>query len=128
MIKVTAEVPNVRCRDEVPNMRCQGIPRNLARFGGFPRDLDDVTGHVTRTDQSEAEFGAGSGRKWHPKGSGTSKKTGSCANTRNSVYTTPISTPEISTFAPVKLFSVRDSILPNMRDWVGQVSQNVHFL
>ena len=47
----------------VPNVWCRGIPRNLARFGGFPRDLDDVTGHVTRTDQSEAEFGAGSGRK-----------------------------------------------------------------
>ena len=68
-------VPNVWCQ----YVWCQGIPRNLARFGGFPRDLDDVTGHVTRTDQSEAEFGAGSGRKWHPKGSGTSKKTGSCA-------------------------------------------------
>ena len=59
----------MRCRGA---LRCQGIPRNLARFGGFPRDLDDVTGHVTRIDQSEAEFG----RKWHPKGSGTSKKTG----------------------------------------------------
>ena len=66
-------VPNVWCQ----YVWCRGIPRNLARFGGFPRDLDDVTGHVTRTDQSEAEFGAGSGRKWHPKGSGTSKKTGS---------------------------------------------------
>ena len=72
--------PNMWCRGEVPNMRCrgakyvvpnlwcqyvwcQGIPRNLARFGGFPRDLDDVTGHVTRIDQSEAEFGAGNGRK-----------------------------------------------------------------
>ena len=81
--RISNVVPNMRCRGEVPicgamwcrgakyvvpNVWCQyvwcrGIPRNLARFGGFPRDLDDVTGHVTRTDQSEAEFGAGSGRK-----------------------------------------------------------------
>ena len=77
-------VPNVWCQ----YVWCQGIPRNLARFGGFPRDLDDITGHVTRTDQSEAEFGAGSGRKWHPKGSGSSKKTEVAQNTRNPVYTT----------------------------------------
>ena len=73
-IRIRIEVPKIRIEN---NPKSQGIPRNLARFGGFPRDLDDITGHVTRIDQSEAEFGAGSRRKWHPKGSGTSKKTGS---------------------------------------------------
>ena len=73
-IRIRIEVPKIRIEN---NPKSRGIPRNLARFGSFPRALDDVTGHVTRTDQSEAEFGAGSGRKWHPKGSGTSKKTGS---------------------------------------------------
>ena len=72
----------MRCRGA---LRCQGIPRNLVRFGGFPRDLDDVTGHVTRTDQSEAEFGAGSGRKWilDPQ-----KRPEAQSNTRKPSFTT----------------------------------------
>ena len=36
-----------------------------------------------------------------------------------------ITTPEISTFAPVKLFSVRGSTLSNMRDQVAPLSLKI---